>query len=350
MFPGRGFGAEKFKVKRPAVCQEVLTESSVPFDYSCARRDTVRLWVPLSSISPILREYVVALEDAQFYSHNGIDTGALFDAFKHDLKVGKFARGGSTITQQLVKNLYLTKEKTISRKVQEVSLSLDLEKNLSKKEILELYLNTIEWGPGVYGAEAASRLYFEKHANEISEFEAWMLALMIPNPKQLNLWFQPKAMPSLKKRATKFSRNLKAIKHFSESTRKERLQGFLDFLAEWKLKKPTGLWAARQRFPAVWILSPFRLMDLRKDKALVTKLDPLLQGQFEKLLLEKTFMSLGPAKSSEYFVLKQNHDGGLPEIRAMVPVKKVSMPNPALLAEAGLNENEFQIEILKRKP
>ncbi len=139
-------------------------------------------WVPLNQISGSLKEAILIGEDDGFFEHEGIEPEAIRQAIEYNLKKGRVARGGSTITQQLVKNLYLSPSKNPLRKAQEILLSLWMEKVLSKQRILEIYLNVIEWGDGVYGAEAASQFYFHKPAQKLSEEEAAYLSAIVPNP------------------------------------------------------------------------------------------------------------------------------------------------------------------------
>lgn len=139
-------------------------------------------WVSLSSISPYLVKAVLIGEDDKFYSHSGFDIEAIKKAIERDIKERRLKYGGSTITQQLAKNLYLSPSKNPVRKLQEAIITWRLEKNLSKKRILELYLNIAEWGEGIFGAEAASRYYFGKSASELNPTEAARLAAALPNP------------------------------------------------------------------------------------------------------------------------------------------------------------------------
>jgi monofunctional glycosyltransferase len=139
-------------------------------------------WVPLSRISPNLVHAVITSEDGTFYEHAGIDWYELDKSIEKDIEKGKPARGGSTITQQLSKNLFFSTSKSYGRKVKELIVALRMERQLSKKRILEIYLNIIEWGPGVFGAEAASRRYFGKPASQLSREEAALMAAVIPSP------------------------------------------------------------------------------------------------------------------------------------------------------------------------
>ena len=162
-------------------------------------------WVPYSDMSDNLKRAVIASEDASFIEHEGLDIEALEKAWDKNAKAeqrvlqssaknagtkapAKPAKppkivGGSTITQQLAKNLFLSGERTLLRKGQELVLTVLLEKLLSKERILEIYLNSVEWGEGVYGAEAASQHYYRKSASKLSAYEAARLAVMLPRPK-----------------------------------------------------------------------------------------------------------------------------------------------------------------------
>jgi monofunctional biosynthetic peptidoglycan transglycosylase len=141
-----------------------------------------RLWVSLDRISPLLQRAVLIAEDASFYDHGGFDWDGIRAAAKYNLEEGKLARGGSTITQQLAKNLYLSGEKTLLRKANEMLITLSLEQHLTKKRILELYLNFAEWGDGIYGAEAAAHHHFGKPAAQLTKQEAALLAAILPAP------------------------------------------------------------------------------------------------------------------------------------------------------------------------
>ncbi|HXH69383.1 MAG TPA: transglycosylase domain-containing protein [Pyrinomonadaceae bacterium] len=170
------------------------------------------IWMPIGQISPHLQRAVLAGEDSHFFVHDGFDWDAIQKAWDEAQKLGEkeakeegdfdpndwippmpsFKRGASTITQQLAKNLYLSEERSFFRKGREALITYFLEKDLSKKRILELYLNVIEWGEDIYGAEAASRYYFKKSASNLTAQEAAYLSAMIPSP--LNV-FNPKKNP-----------------------------------------------------------------------------------------------------------------------------------------------------------
>ncbi len=140
--------------------------------------------VPLEKISPALQHAAIAAEDGRFYQHGGIDWQAVRKAMEDNRRRGRTWRGGSTITQQLVKNLFQTTHSSFLRKGLEVPLTYAAEALLSKKRILELYLNVIEWGPGVYGAEAAAQHHYNTPAARLSRRQATRLAAIIPSPRR----------------------------------------------------------------------------------------------------------------------------------------------------------------------
>jgi monofunctional glycosyltransferase len=170
----------------------------------------VQIWVPLDRISPSLQRAVIAGEDNNFVTHHGFDYQAIQKAWDQAQKEAEkeaqregendswlpnlpdFKRGASTISQQLAKNLYLSNERSFMRKGQEAIITYFMERSLSKKRILELYLNVIEWGDGIYGAEAASQYYFHKPAANLNAREAAFLSAMIPNPRTV---FNPQVNP-----------------------------------------------------------------------------------------------------------------------------------------------------------
>lgn len=141
-------------------------------------------WIPISRVSPYLVKAVLIAEDDKFWSHEGFDFDAIEKAVEKDIKQKKFKAGASTISQQLAKNLFLTPSKNPVRKIKEAVLTWRMEKRLSKKRILELYLNVAEWGEGIFGIEAASRHYYGKPASALSSDEAVRLAVVLPNPRK----------------------------------------------------------------------------------------------------------------------------------------------------------------------
>lgn len=188
------------------------------------------IWTPMEQISPNLQRAVLAGEDARFFEHNGFDWDAIQKAWDEAVKEGEkeakeegdydpndwippmpnFKRGASTVTQQLAKNLFLSEDRNFLRKGREAVYTYFLERELSKKRILEIYLNVIEWGDGIYGAEAASRYYFKKSASQLTEQEAAYLSAMIPSP--LNVFNPKKNLKRVQRRQKAIQRGMRAIK------------------------------------------------------------------------------------------------------------------------------------------
>lgn len=140
-------------------------------------------WVPYSQVSANLRRAVIVTEDAAFYDHDGIDLNELKASFEKNWEEGQLLRGGSTITQQLAKNLYLSPTRNPMRKVEELMIARRLEAALTKRRIFEIYLNMIEWGDGIFGCEAAARAYFGSPCASLSVEQAALLAGAIINPR-----------------------------------------------------------------------------------------------------------------------------------------------------------------------
>jgi len=144
----------------------------------------IQYWIPLRTIPQDAVDAVIVSEDGTFWSHHGFDWFEFRESIERNFEEGRAVRGASTITQQLVKNLYLSSSKNPLRKMKEWMLTWYMEQQLSKSRILELYLNVIEWGDGVYGIEAASHYYFDKSASGLSREECARLAAIIPSPRK----------------------------------------------------------------------------------------------------------------------------------------------------------------------
>ena len=140
-------------------------------------------WVNYEFVSPQLKRALIASEDAKFLAHHGFDWEEIEKAYNRNLKKGRIVAGGSTISQQLAKNLFLTRERTPWRKGQEALITLMIERMMSKRRILEVYMNVIEWGDGMFGAQAAAVHYFGSDARRLSAAQAAKLAAMVPNPR-----------------------------------------------------------------------------------------------------------------------------------------------------------------------
>jgi monofunctional biosynthetic peptidoglycan transglycosylase len=141
-------------------------------------------WVPYTAISVHLKRAVIAAEDSRFVQHDGFDWEGIRKAYEKNVREGEVVAGGSTISQQLAKNLFLSGERTWWRKAQEAAITVILEIVMGKRRILELYLNVIEWGEGVFGAEAAARHHFNVSAAQLSPEQAARLAAMVPSPRR----------------------------------------------------------------------------------------------------------------------------------------------------------------------
>jgi monofunctional biosynthetic peptidoglycan transglycosylase len=165
-------------------------------------------WIPYRQISPLLRRAVIVTEDAAFFDHDGIDLDEIKASLERNWEEGQFLRGGSTITQQLAKNLFLSPSKNPVRKLRELLIARRLEAELSKQRILELYLNVVEWGDGIYGAEAAARVYFGKPAGSLSTAESALLAAALSNARLLN---PAHPTPRLRRRQAMVMRRMGAV-------------------------------------------------------------------------------------------------------------------------------------------
>ncbi|MBK9165060.1 MAG: transglycosylase domain-containing protein [Acidobacteria bacterium] len=226
-----------------------VTSSLIEYRISEAKADgkepkKYMIWMPIEQISPNLQRAVLAGEDSRFFEHNGFDWEAIQKAWDEAVKEGEkeareeceaqakaantpkkdcapseddwilpmpsFKRGASTVTQQLSKNLYLSEERSFFRKGREAVYTYFLERELSKKRILEIYLNVIEWGDGVYGAEAAARTYFKKSASSLSREEAAFLAAMVPSP--LNIFNPEKNRKRVVRRQRVLLRHMNSMK------------------------------------------------------------------------------------------------------------------------------------------
>jgi monofunctional biosynthetic peptidoglycan transglycosylase len=168
----------------------------------------VQRWVSYARISANLKRAVLVAEDSAFWTHDGVDYDQLKESMEVNLERMEFARGGSTITQQLAKNLYLSPSKNPFRKVRELLIARQLEAVLSKQRILELYLNVIEWGDGIYGAEAAARTYFRKPAADLTAEESALLAAAIVNPRVHD---PGRPTPRLRRRQQMVMRRMRAV-------------------------------------------------------------------------------------------------------------------------------------------
>lgn len=160
---------------RIRLAEKRLTQADATLNYQ---------WVDYPQISNHLKRAVVAAEDDGFVDHEGFDWDGIEKALEKNQKKGKVVAGGSTITQQLAKNLFLSPSKSVIRKAQEAVITVMIESLWSKRRILEVYLNIVEWGEGTFGAEAAAKRHFGIHANQLSAAQASKLAVLLPNPRK----------------------------------------------------------------------------------------------------------------------------------------------------------------------
>jgi monofunctional biosynthetic peptidoglycan transglycosylase len=180
----------KTKNPRATALMELRTEES---RRRGARPERRQIWVPYDGVSEHLKKAIVLSEDASFFSHKGVDFYEIKEAFWKDWETGQLKRGGSTITMQLARNLYLSPSKNPLRKLREVAIAFQLEHALSKRRIFEIYLNVVEWGREIYGAEAASRHYLSKPVSALDPADAATLAALLPsplNPREKNLLYR----------------------------------------------------------------------------------------------------------------------------------------------------------------
>lgn len=176
-------------------------------------------YVPLDQISTVAQQAILVSEDSSFFSHHGFDWFEIKNSFDRNLEKKTFARGGSTITQQLAKNVFLSKDKTIARKLREALLTYQIEENFTKKEILEKYLNVVEFGPGIYGIKAASQHYFHKPPSQLHLLEAAFLAFLLPNPKDYSISYTKKTLTKFaRQRVLQIIQRLAAFKKIPEGT------------------------------------------------------------------------------------------------------------------------------------
>jgi hypothetical protein len=180
-------------------------------------------WTPYEEISPHLETAVIVSEDGGFFRHRGFDARAMESAIRDNLIARRYLRGASTISMQLAKNLYLGSEKTLARKIQEAVLVVLLEQELSKHELMELYLNVIEFGPGIYGVRRAARHYFDEQPSELSLAQALYLSSILPNPDSSHF----RADGSLSERWGAYLRKLMQIAHRIGRITEEELQAGL---------------------------------------------------------------------------------------------------------------------------
>lgn len=183
-------------------------------------------YTKLNQISPYLKKAILLTEDSLFYEHKGFDWDSIQRNYEQNKKAGKVKRGGSTITQQLAKNMFLSADRTLTRKAIEALITMKIERTITKNEIYEKYLNIVEFGKNVYGIKQASYHYFKKHPSQLNVVESSFLAMLLPNPKKYSASFYKKELtPFASQRIRQIINNLYQYKKISEN---EYSQALLD--------------------------------------------------------------------------------------------------------------------------
>ncbi len=234
---GAGVGTFLLTTPRPTNIRGCLTTELFKVKL-CPKNSN---YVRLRDISPYMKTAVIVSEDGAFYSHQGIDWFELRESINRNLEKGEYARGGSTITQQLAKNVYLTAEKSLFRKAREAIIAVQLEKTLSKDEILEKYLNVVEFGNNIFGVTDAAGYYFKKHPSQLSIAESAFLAFLLPSPKKYSVSHARKKLtPFARSQMRRIVERMQKFKKISEEEQTLALAEIDGFFGE----------------PAVWPTAP----------------------------------------------------------------------------------------------
>jgi monofunctional biosynthetic peptidoglycan transglycosylase len=334
----------KIEKLRPTSSVEILDSQNRVIEYITGEQH--QIFRPLNQISKNLQTFVVMAEDAKFFTHNGFDIQEIKNAFEKNRQSGEIKRGASTITQQLVKNLFLDSKKNYLRKLFEVPWALRVEKDLSKNQILELYLNIIEWGPGIYGAEAAARHYFDSTAAALGPIQAIYLTMIVPNPKRFDLFQNPTRREFLINKKNTFVERLFAEKQITLAEKQHWLES--DFhLSEPNDPSRTFASFHRGNYPGNFkTRSPLQtylrqnIKEISKTSGrslqLRTKLDILLQQQFDSIQLNAS----DEAIEERYGILYENGD-----MRAFRKISANLELNKAQLQQ--LTETEYGAEVFQ---
>lgn len=270
--------------------------------------------VPLSEIPKNLTGAVIATEDRRFYKHHGIDPIGIARAMVANLIAGHFKQGGSTITQQLTKNLFLTPDKTIKRKVQEALMALQIEHKYSKDEILEAYLNRVYLGAGAYGVEAASNIYFDKHVKDLNLWESAVIAGLLKAPSR----YSPTNNPELSKnRAKAVLANMKEVGFIDEKTDIDNIKILNKYMSQQNTR-------ALKNYFADWVINQIDSFITTTDGDIVvrTTLNMHLQNLAEEKLLNIYNQISTPANVGQIALVSQNYDGAILAMVGGVDYKK----------------------------
>lgn len=194
------------------------------------QRARPQYWVNAQSVSPEAIAAIIISEDWAFFSHPGYDANQIKLAIKEDLQEGRFSRGASTITQQMIKNVFLERDKNLWRKIKELVLALHAEKKLGKRKILEVYLNIAEWGEGIYGIGPASNHYFGKPPSLLTAKEGAFLAMLLPSPKKYSQSFRNKKLtPYARETIESILGKMVQAKYITEEERLQAISSRLSF-------------------------------------------------------------------------------------------------------------------------
>lgn len=339
-------GTLQFDRIKPPSIREVIDRQDRVIGY--LGRDRIRFYRPLSEIDSKLAEFVVLSEDAKFWHHDGFDVDEIKNSVTKNLSSGRYKRGGSTITQQLAKNMFLDKKKSITRKIYEIPWAMRLEKDLSKKQILELYLNVIEWGPGLNGAEAAARHFFDKPAADLTVGQALYLALIIPNPVRFDAYGRPAVRDFIEKKRRDFVHRLVAEKKISADDQADYLADSMDLAPQegrrfpflhdgnYRGNRAAGTNQASRLMLLLSDLTKLPASTMRRPSPLRVSLQLEAQNALE-LLEEVT----APGSSSKVWTLKDD-DGRVVAVRRARSGRTL-VPDPAKMDGAGFSLDNYTL-------
>jgi len=195
-------------------------------------------YVRLTQISNYMEKAVVLTEDSRFWQHHGFDFEEIEKSMKTNMKTGEYSRGGSTITQQLAKNLFLTKEKTLVRKIKEAIISIRIEKTLNKKDILEKYLNVVQFGKNIFGIKKAALFYFQKSPADLTIVESAFLTYLLPSPEKYSIsFFKKELTPFARKRIVQIIENLYTYQRITDLEYQAAQHELVSFLNKSKFEE-----------------------------------------------------------------------------------------------------------------
>lgn len=335
----------QFHALKPDSSVEVLDRNYERLFYLSEPR--LRFYRNLSEISEKLQKFVVLSEDAKFFGHEGFDMKEIENSLKKNLSQGKVKRGGSTITQQLAKNVFLDKKRSVTRKLFEVPWTMQIERDLTKKQIIELYLNVIEWGPGIYGAEAASRHFFDKSAAEIDPREALYLAMIVPNPPRFDAFASPKSRAFIWSKSKTFAQRIYTEKKITLEERDYLLSGPPLFapldqkIRKYPLQHSAHYTGSRKEFNDKWgsLVTYLRKSPHGKKNPILT----FLTKNFNESQWQVPLTSDGPKdKKTPIPYLVFRDDKGVAAYKALPKGSRI--PEETELSDGLSIENDFSLE------